>query len=161
MFGCPYLWKEGATTYKFTTKKPMTDELYTEIKELVEGMIELHTQAVGNTLIVHPMFRQSENKSWEYLHELLITDPKQSKIQIYSNEEGAYKCSPNMGLICLQRDYSSLSGLVSYEMVKKLPIKANPYFGQVCLLVPVDILSKYDFPLKPYEEEDDDDDDDE
>lgn len=111
-FGCPFIWK--GEEYKEVEFK--------ELQKVVRGGIEM----IDNRFIrIHPLFMDDENGKkpgqarWNLVSKL-ISD---KTVEIYANDEGHYKCSPNMA--CMRLD---------------CPV---PYFGDIALIVPTKTLKKY------------------
>ena len=128
---------EGKPYIRHTLSKK--DDTLKPLQETVQGYI----QPYGRPIIIHPIFL--ENEHWDFARQLL----KVKSVKVYVNEEGAYKCSPNVATII-----GNGAGGCPH------------LFGDVALLVPakvLDVMGKKvsDLRTTPDDEEDDDEDDEE
>jgi hypothetical protein len=128
--GSPFIWKNRI----FNTKtKDGKTELFNESRKVVRGDVESIDPA---SVRIHPMF---ENR-WSIAQQLL----REKDVEVYANEDGIRECSPNMGTLIGQKDFSSVSGKsITFEMMKALPIKYRPLHGEIALIVPHPVLVKH------------------
>ena len=105
--GSPYIWKNAHFSKK---------EIFPEMKEVQDGYIE---RANADFVKIHPMF-QEEDKRWEIAEKLLRT----KKAEVYCDEDGMYKKTPNMGVALCYRE------------------ELRPMFGNICIVISVSNLKK-------------------
>jgi len=128
--GSPFIWKNKVFNTK--TKEGQSDHA-TQLQKAVRGGIETIDK---NALRIHPMF----NDRWRIAADLL----KERDVAVYANEEGMYECSPNMAVLLLEKDYSSLSGgTINAAQFRALPVRPRPLFGDVALTMPYETLKKH------------------
>jgi len=122
--GSPFLWRNKI----FNTKdKAGKTELSENIRKVVRGDVQ---QADLSSLRIHPMF----DNRWRIVDALLRCEDA----EVFVNEEGTYKCSPNMACLRLERDMSSFTGPISMERFMSLPLKVckAPFFGDIAVVIP-------------------------
>ena len=126
--GSPFLWKSKVFN---TANKAGKKVLESELRKVVRG----GSQKIENgTMRIHPMF---ENR-WKIAEALL----KEKDVEIYGNENGMERCSPNMACLRLEREIGG--GMMTMERYLSLPLKVSrvPYFGEIGIVMPHKVLLK-------------------
>ena len=126
-YGEPYLLGLYDTDNK-EEKQKLTDDITRFVTT-----IEMYTQnpKAQDVMKIHPMFKGT----WKAAGALV----ENKKTNIYLNENGMYECCPNMAVIHFARDYSKWTGTTD---PKTLPVKGIPFFGDIVITVPKDVVEK-------------------